>query len=59
MASTIQRPWTATDVAGFVSESDEHGRRWLTAVAEKGWAVGAVDMEHVGIAGGSDAEIGL
>jgi hypothetical protein len=31
----------------------------LTAVAEKSWAVGAVDMEHVGIAGGSDAEISL
>jgi len=33
--------------------------RGLTAVAEKSWAVGTVDMEHVGIAGGRDAEVGL
>jgi hypothetical protein len=31
----------------------------LTAVAEEGWAVGAVDVEHVGVAWGCDTEVGL
>jgi hypothetical protein len=59
MQSTIQRPWTSTVVAREVSCVFNWLGGELTAVAEEGWAVGAVDVEHVGVAWGCDAEVGL